>query len=182
MADSITVELTNGELTYAYQVGAVRVANHIPRRFVPVDSIRDRVPWVQRFLYTHIQHAVGECVLSKYLGLSWEPEQGRGGHFRGGYVHGYYVRMTSHHGRDLWAFSSDPDEAVLVLISGHINQLRFRLHGWAVAKEAKCDYFAVAERDDVDRDDVMYHLPDYFLSSMGSLSSSGDSNVGNPPT
>lgn len=181
MADPITVELTADELSYAYQVGAVRVASHIPRRYVPVDSIRDQVPWVQRFLYTHIQHAVGECVLSKYLGLFWEPEAGRPRRYRGGYAHGYHVRMTSHHSRDLWAFSSDSDEAVLVLISGHINQLRFRLHGWAYASEAKQDYFTTAQRKDVDRDDIMYSLPDYFLSSVGSLPSLGDSNVGNPP-
>jgi hypothetical protein len=174
MTESEVVELTDGELSYAYQVGAVRVAKHIPRRYVPVDSIRDRVPWVQRFLYTHVEHAVGESVLNKHLGLFWDPEEGRGRHFRGGHVHGYYVRMTSHHGRDLWAFSSDPDEAVLVLISGHINQLRYRVHGWTYAKEAKYDYFATEQREDVKHDDVMYRLPDYFLNSMKNLPAPGD--------
>lgn len=177
MADFVTVELTKDELSYAYQVGAVRVAEHVSGRFVPVDHVRDQVSWVQRFLYVHVQHAVGECVLSKYLGAFWEPEAGRSRKFRGGRVHGYYVRMTSHHGRDLWAFSSDSDDFVLVLISGGINQFRFRIRGWAFAKEVKCDYFASEQRDDMDRDDVMYHLPDYFLSSINTLPSVGDSDV-----
>lgn len=83
---------------------------------------------------THINGALGEVAVAKWLGRYWDG-MGALGDLHAGDVRGVQVRWRSKAWYDLILHVDDEDDLPFVLVTG--DAPKFRLHGWLLGHEGK---------------------------------------------
>ncbi len=122
------VELSNGEVLSAAQVGIMRHYASLKSGKPDAFGKAAEGGWTE-----HVEGALGELAVSKYLGIHWpatintyrsQPDTGP-----------YEVRTRSRHDYDLIIRESDRDDAIYILVTG-ICPI-YCVRGWMVASEGK---------------------------------------------
>lgn len=126
MNEGIQITLTCSEIHQAALVGAMRGAGAISRGLQSARGIKKTDSW-----WASIEGSLGELALAKYLNLFWNGSLRVGP----GDVGKLEVRTRSEHRYDLMIHKSDPDEAIVWLLTGAFGQ--YRVRGWIRAKDGK---------------------------------------------
>jgi hypothetical protein len=145
------VKLTKEELNEALSVGMNRhKVNRSAGRYdnkVLADGIN-----------VDIQGAIGELVVSKYLGLPWDGRLKNNSEWlqwrkTGHDVSGFEVRFTKHRNGRLILHNKDKDMSIFILVT-QINEGTYEIAGWCLGREGKNPAYW---------QDVGYGRPCYFV-------------------
>jgi len=130
---TINVTLNASEMLAAAFVGVRRHVAAIARGLADKHGLTgDKDGWG-----LHIEGAAGEVAAAKALGRYWSASVNT---FKAGYdVDGIQIRTRSQDHYDLIIRANDPSDAIFVLVTGA--SPNFKVHGWILAGDGKCDEF-----------------------------------------
>ncbi len=93
----------------------------------------------QSVWHTHINGALGEVAVAKYLGRYWDGMGALGDLHAADVGGGVQVRWTGKPNGDLILHPSDADDKPFVLVTG--DAPRFTLHGWILGRDGKLETY-----------------------------------------
>lgn len=124
---AIDIKLTAHELYMAATVGVMRQVQNIARDRHQAYGADHNSDWQK-----HVEGALGEYAVAKYLDKSWN---GNIGDLRASDVGSFQVRMTPLENGRLILHPKDNDEDFFIHVSGKNGT--YRLHGWIRAGDGK---------------------------------------------
>lgn len=127
LAEQPVVELTTAEMILAGSVGVIRQSTNLSDGREDAHGAARDNGW-----QLHIDGALGELAVAKFLNLFWS---GQLGNLRADDVGSLQVRTTTHDAGRLLIHKTDPDDKVFVLVVGYAPSLR--LAGWILGRDAK---------------------------------------------
>lgn len=145
------VSLTKKEFDEAVTVGNNRQAVHDK-----VGRYDNKV--IKSGVAAHIQGAIGELVVSKYVGLPWDGkfknnEEWLSWRKTGHDVSGLEVRFTTHRNGRLIIHEKDKNRSIYILVN-EIGPMQYFIAGWIFGFEGKKDSYW---------EDVGYGRPCYYV-------------------
>ncbi len=156
MKRSVVIILEEHELFMGALMGLDREMRALKR------GARDRYaaksPWED-----HIEGALAELALARYLGVYWNGGAVGDSDVAGGYE----VRRTPHENGHLTIFQSNPNDAPYVLVTGRAG--RYTLQGWIMGSEGKRPNYLQTGYGQVTFSQPTYWIPQSALSPMESL-------------
>lgn len=123
----VPVRLTWSELMQAAQVGVMRQVQNLREGRVDRYGASDLNGWTP-----HIEGAIGEMAVAKWMGLYWS---GALGDLDADDVGQLQVRASAGQSARLILHPSDPDDRAFVLVTGRGPAVQ--INGWIVAEDGK---------------------------------------------
>ena len=118
--------LTPAEMLSGAIVGIMRQVENLKLERYPTHGAKATMLW-----QIHVEGALGEIALAKYLGVYWT---GKGG-LREPDVGVVDVRTRSKHHYELILHENDPSDRKFYLLTGSYG--KYKVHGWIMGKEGK---------------------------------------------
>lgn len=128
-----TVKLVPAEILHAAHCGAMRYVQNIKLGRPPTYGSERESPW-----HTHINGALGEVAVAKFLGRYWDG-MGALGDLGALDVRDVQVRWRAKDWYDLLLHPEDGDDLPFVLVTGAAPS--YRLHGWIIGRDGKQDRY-----------------------------------------
>lgn len=122
----IEIKLTSQEILKGAMVGIMRQTENLKKKAQPAYGAGSKDDW-----QLHIEGALGECALAKYLNVYWSGK----GEMRNPDVGPFDVRTRSRHDYELILHPNDPDERTFWLLTGSNGV--YRIHGCIKGKDGK---------------------------------------------
>lgn len=123
----VTIRLTLFEILEAASKGVMRQVQNLEKRRRQANNHDPGRDWQD-----HINGALGECAVAKWLGIYWT---GNLGNLQAADVGPFEVRTRSRAGYDLILHESDPDDRAFVLVTGLNGE--YVIRGWILARDGK---------------------------------------------
>ena len=120
------VQLTFYEIMQAAHVGLMRQVENLKKDRAPAHGAGDANDW-----QLHIEGALGEMAVAKYLRIYWSGK----GEFRGGDVGSMQVRCTTYSAGHLLLHPDDKDDDQFWLVTGLNGS--YMVRGWIHGYEGK---------------------------------------------
>lgn len=158
MSSDISIKLTAPEMILAGQIGVLRMVHVITKGRNHTYGSKDSDNW-QR----HIEGAMGECAVAKYLGLFWN---GTIGEINRSDVGKIEVRTAFDHNRRLILHKEDKDDSLFVFVTGGNGV--YLIRGWIKCSDGKQDRYW---SDPTKENRPAYFVPTTILKSMNEFPS-----------
>ena len=126
-----TITLTLSEMHIAATTGVLRQIANIRDNRQQAHGHNPNTDW-----QSHINGAMGECAVAKYLNTYWN---GSYGNLNATDVNQYQVRTGTQHHHSLILHDSDPDDHIFILTTGLNGS--YTIHGWIYAHEGKKEQY-----------------------------------------
>lgn len=143
------IELGQTEIIHGAMMGVLRQVQNILKARKPAHGAGNEKDWQK-----HIEGALGELALAKYLGVFWSGI----GKLRAPDVGTMDVRTAAKHSHRLMIHPGDPDDRVFWFVTG-LNG-KYQIRGWLLAKDGKRDEWW---KDPQGTDRWAFFVPTYAL-------------------